>query len=793
MKKRVYSISLFFISSALLALEISLMRVLKVEGFGNFTYGAIALALTGFGASGTFICLFREKIKNLELELSYWAAVFFILFLGIGSYLSGKVRFDPLIILWDKSQILRLLVRYAFYTIPFIIGSSFVVLAFTLMKAGRAYFFNLSGSGFGIFIILICLYLIPPKRILIVPLVLAFISLLLFLFSWKPITKKRLYALPLAAAGFIFFFASGINVLPYKGKELALNLPDAEIIHTQLSPFGTVEVVRSTKLRMAHGLSYTYEGKLPEQHGLYIDGDFLSAVDRITGDHSMDYLLYQVQSAVYTLHDNPEVFIVGFGGGMSAERAYRNGAKEIIVSEENPYLSPLLQNTFQRYNNGFFHKNDISIANTDGRSFIHQSAKLWDIIDVSETAGFSQSIGGIYSADTNYTLTVNAFQDYLEGIHEEGTVSATLPLKYPPRNLLKLTALAKEALRREGLEYTKNIVVIRSWSSGTVLIKKGPFTGENILKIKRFCKKMLFDLVYYPGIDKAEVNRYNIVQDALYYNSVIRILQGNGHFLKRYVFNITPPTDNKPYFSYFFKPGKMPHLFKTMGKKWLFVVEGGYIVLFSTFVATVILSGVFIFLPLFILKKKIETKKIPVVLYFSLIAVAYMFIEILLMQKFSKYITNPLYSNSMVIASLLIFSGIGSYLSDSMKAEKTQRHLLQALIFLSAYFLLFFLIHDLIFQSIIRASMISKLLVAVAVSAPAGFVMGLFFPTALSLLQKRDAYSLPWAWSVNGFFSVIASTGVVLVASNTGFLLTGIIALSCYWTAMLFFNRITGR
>jgi len=404
-----------------------------------------------------------------------------------------------------------------------------------------------------------------------------------------------------------------------------------------------------------------------------------------------------------------------------------------------------------------------------------------------------QTVGGIYSTDTNYLLTIEAFRDYLNGIDKKGVVSATLPLKQPPRNLLKLTVVAKEALMREHLDAGQNLIVLRSWQFGNVLMKKEPFTGLEIKNIKSFCKRMFFDLVYYPGMKPEEANRFNIVQDAAYYKNAGRIITENRRFIRSYLFNIRPPTDTKPYFSYFFRPGTIPHLFKTTGKKWLFVVEGGYIVLFATFIATVAIAVVFILLPPILRRHKIEAGGSKVVLYFSLIAAGYMFIEVLLMQKFLKFITNPLYSNSTIIAALLVFSGAGSFFADRLRIKQRRAALLRITVFISVYFLCILFFSDRLFLLIVRASMALKLGMAVLLTAPAGFFMGFYFPTALSELREHSSYSLPWAWSVNGFFSVIASTGVVLAASNIGFIVTGMAAVCFYGLALLFYPSMDLR
>ncbi|MCK5569925.1 MAG: hypothetical protein KAJ15_09420, partial [Spirochaetes bacterium] len=108
------------------------MRVLRVEGFGNFTFSAIALALTGFGAGGTIVFLLKKYLSGREKTASLFSAVIFIFTLGLGYYISGRISFDPLRIIWDKNQLFRLLIRYFIYTVPFIAGSTFIVLAFSV-------------------------------------------------------------------------------------------------------------------------------------------------------------------------------------------------------------------------------------------------------------------------------------------------------------------------------------------------------------------------------------------------------------------------------------------------------------------------------------------------------------------------------------------------------------------------------------------------------------------------------------------------------------------------------------
>jgi len=777
--EKMHSLSLFFLSASLLALEISLMRILRVEGFGNFTSTAIALAMTGFGAGGTAVFILKNRINGREHVLSFHAAVFLVFFLGLGSWISMQVPFDALRILWDRNQLLRLLLRFFIYTIPFISGSAFIVLAFLLQRAGKAYFYNLTGSGFGVVAILASLYLLPPDRILLIPLILASLGALILGVSIRPGRAGVILAVLLLPAGFLIYSQSSIRMLPYKGLKLALNFPDARIIERDLSPYGTLEVVESDMIRNAPGLSLSYEGELPPQLGLFLDGDSLSAISVPGEKGSIEHLHYQTQAAVYTLHQHPDVFLIGLGGGNAVLRAFFHGARSITAAEENPRLVDLISEKSQILTGG----TAVQVFAQSARGVLSATGREYDIIEFSETDSTVSSIGGIYSSDLNYTLTIQAFTEYLHCLKEMGTFSATVLLRYPPRSLLRLMNLSKEALEALSADPDRCMIVIRSWASGTVLLKAAPFTAQEIETVKGFCKDMRFDLVYYPGIEVGEANRYNILKEEHYYEGAMRILGSVNDFVKRYPFNIGVSTDEKPYFSFFFRIAKFPYLLRLMGGRWILVVEGGELVLFSTFILTILLSFILIIIPQLLTGSRLHGR---ILIYFSLIAIAFMAVEIVLIGKFLRFLESPLYAGSAIIASLLIFSGIGSLLMD--KFFRNQRSTaLVALSFLACYLPLLLLTLNALGRSIISLPLGIKLTISLLLIAPAGIAMGIPFPSAIQGLRSERKSTIPWAWSVNSYFSVIASTGAVLASAGTGLFLTGLAAALCYLLAAAFF------
>jgi len=81
-----------------------------------------------------------------------------------------------------------------------------------------------------------------------------------------------------------------------------------------------------------------------------------------------------------------------------------------------------------------------------------------------------------------------------------------------------------------------------------------------------------------------------------------------------------------------------------------------------------------------------------------------------------------------------------------------------------------------------------KALVTVGLIAPAGFLMGIPFPTGLSRLQKTYPQAVRWAWALNAAASVLGSVAAICLAIYIGLratVLTGALfylcALSVVW------------
>ncbi len=161
-------ISVFFISAALISYQILLFKIFSIQYWYHFAYLVISIALLGFGASGTFIFLFRRTLKYHFPLIMSSCSLLFILSIWMNIYLNRMIAFNPLMIIWDKSEICRVLYLSLSIFIPFFLGALCIGVSFLAASSyiHRIYFANLAGSGLGGLIVLLTFLHVGPFEIM---------------------------------------------------------------------------------------------------------------------------------------------------------------------------------------------------------------------------------------------------------------------------------------------------------------------------------------------------------------------------------------------------------------------------------------------------------------------------------------------------------------------------------------------------------------------------------------------------------------------------------------------------
>ena len=241
----------------------------------------------------------------------------------------------------------------------------------------------------------------------------------------------------------------------YKGLSLALRVPNTEIINTRHSPMGWLAVVQSPDIpfRYAPGLSLNCFLEPPPQLGIFTDGDTLSPITQYEGNpESIAYLNYLSSALPYRLLKEPEVMILGAGGGMDVLMALYHRAKEVDAVEVNSQVVNLVKGDYSQFAGRIYEKSPVRVHLAEAREFAVGSNKHYDMIQISLLDSFGASISGAGALTASYLYTVEAFQDYYRRLNPGGILAITRWLRMPPRDALKLFGTAVSACDKMGIE-----------------------------------------------------------------------------------------------------------------------------------------------------------------------------------------------------------------------------------------------------------------------------------------------------------------------------------------------------
>jgi hypothetical protein len=379
---------------------------------------------------------------------------------------------------------------------------------------------------------------------------------------------------------------------------------------------------------------------------------------------------------------------------------------------------------------------------------------------------------------------------FLEKLEPGGILSITRWVKTPARDGIRVLSTVAEALERIGIpDPSPNIVMIRSWSTSTLLARKSPFSSSQIKKVLEFTQQRSFDVCWYAGIKPEEVNRFHILPQPYFYQAAKEILSPDREkFYRDYLFDVSPTTDDSPYFFHFFKWKSLPYLLETLGRQWIPFLEWGYIILVATLIQAVVASIAFIVVPLFLLREKSfsqnKLNKLKVFLYFLCLGISYMFLEISFIQRFVLFLHYPVYTVAVVITGFLIFSGLGSGFSSRFILHK-RLGITLAFTGIAALTVIYLLSLRGFFLVLIAFPDWMKIVISLGFISPLAFFMGMMFPLGLSGVSEKSPPLVPWAWGINGCASVISAVLATVLAVSWGFTLVGILAILLYTLAYL--------
>ena len=774
------------VSASVLVFEIALTRVFAVTQFYHFAFLAVSLALLGFGASGSALSAFPSLGHGGPARWSRFAAAQAVTTLGAYGA-TNALPFDSFAIAWDRRQLLYLAIYYVALAVPFFFGGLVIgmLLAGTgapgRMPSHHVYAASLSGSGIGCLAALWSLDTLGGERTVALAAAVAAAGAVAFAAAARPVGRPVLVPAVIVLfliAPFVARTPSFLNMelSEYKGLASPLRYPGAEIVSTEWDRGTRVDHVRSDGLRSFAGLSIAYRGSLVAQDGITFDGDDLAPVLRAVPDEA-EFASHLMASLPFSLRAGGDVLVVEPRGGLDVVVALSSGAASVTAVESLGSVVEIVGS----YPESAYSDPRVTVEEVDARSFLARTTDRFDVIDLALTSPYRPVTSGAYSLAEDYSLTVEAIERSFSRLDDGGLLAVMRWAQQPPSEEIRLIATAAEALRSVGADPALSLVALRGYATVLVIASPDGITEADMSAVRAFARSRRFDLIVGPGVEDGESNLYNILPDYQYRRLAASLVSASdpSTVYDGYEFDISPPTDDRPFFGHFFKWSQAGDVLDTLGRTWQPFGGAGYFVLLALLAAAGAGSGLLTIAPLGVARWSRRKPDVGrghrgwALGYFGLLGLAFLFVEIPLIQQYILLTGNATTALAVVLFVILLASGAGSLWSRRLPWRR-------------AGFALAALVG--VYSLVLRdgLSMLTGAPYAVRISAgalglvPIGFLMGVMFPAGLAHLERERPDLVPWAWGINGTASVISGAASALLALSYGFSFVLLIGAAAY-------------
>lgn len=795
---------LFLVSAGAVGFEIALTRYFAVAKWSEYGYWVISIVMVGFALSGVMLALARDAFARHGRVLLAILPCLLVLSASVGFHLTTTNPFNPLQLqnpatyepqLWNIAGYYACLLPFFFLTGVYI-SLSFVLNA---REVGRVYGFDLTGAGFGAAAVLALMFVLHPFALVPALLLPIAASAMLAPGPWRRASVAATMVALLAGEA-LLLLGGQASFNEFKAIYAPLNTPDARVVAEIRAPRGAYLLLDDFTERVDTDLSNN-AGLLglpgpPQTFGLYRDGNRLAAMPK-PGKLDGAYAGAGLDALPYSLVPKASTLLIGASGGFRVAALRALGAAKIDIVEPEPVLRQALREGLG--------PSPAPLADAPENLFadapvavIRGGAGPYDVIDLS--ADFMDS------AEANVTaFTAEAMAAYLGDLKPGGLLSIPVSIRDFPVYALRMLATVRAGLLLAGqAEPAKHVLVYRSAWSVRILVSPAPWTEERIAAAKAFCDERSFDISYYPGFDPvaARANVYNDLPavsftsgqissqgqaDAIA-DEALAVLEGRDTPSAQ-AFNLNPTTTDQPFFYAVLRLSLLDTILQRLEILPQAEISGlvNLAVLAQAIVIALVVLAVPLLAPGRLRARDPAAPRPPIlraILYFPALGLGFLFIEMFVIDKASFYLNDRASAFSLVLTGMLVFSGLGSMREHRFEAAPGRGVRLACGITILWCLLVGFGLEHAMMASlglpwIVRAALVLGLV------APVSLALGLPFPLGLS--RAGTGGMLPWAWGLNGAFSVVATPLANLIARDAGFSRVLLCAAILYVLALLTF------
>jgi len=766
-------------SATLLMTELALTRIFSVVMYYHFAFLAISIALFGLSASGVFAFTFRKTLDRFSTDALLAAeSVVYALCTLVALFFLVRLRIG---LTYSRQNLILMLTIYALAALPFFTGGLVVTLAITRMSArvNAVYASDLLGAAAGCLILIPLLDRVGAPGVVLTAAALALTAAVLF----APAATRARFAgaavavMAVALTGQLTG-AAGFDIGDAKG-----HVGDVALF-TKWNSFSRIGVYERKHDNWS--LSQTYTGPVPKTRYMDIDAAASTPIYEVAPDLSnVGFLKSELTAVAYRL--KPPGFsalVIGPGGGRDLVSALVFGAGHVEGVEINPIIAnDVMRERFREFSGGIYTHPRVHIAVDDGRSFVRGTPDHYDIIQASLVDTWAATAAGAYTLTENTLYTVEAFDDYVDHLTDNGVLTMTRWVL----DGLRLVSLAQEAGEKRGWDAGKHLAIVQYDRVQTFMLKKSEFTPQEIATLRAAAKELEFNVIYapaFPGEAAAPLPTDEVDgMETADYPRLIRATDRQA-FYASYKQDIRPTTDDRPFF---FHTTKLRDQFQlAFGKTMLF--GNGLSALLTLMGISASLVALFVIGPLVLSYRAggVGAKRWFVwLLYFGALGAGFMLIEVSVLQRFVLLLGHPVYSLTVTLFSLLLGTGLGAAWSRRLREDTLARSTAVMLVAIALLAVLVIFVVTPLISWAIPFSRTVRILIAVATLVPIGVALGIPMPAGLRLLSSRAPQMVSWAWGINGALSVVGATLAIFIAMNWGFGTTLLSASGIYLIGLI--------
>jgi len=726
-------LGIFLISSSGLMLEVTLTRIFSATIWYHYAFIAISVALFGWGLGGFFLHILKEKgiLKSTPSSLAISSLLFSFsipIFLGIIIRLPATPKY--------------LYLYFITSLIPFFLAGITLAQAFDIFRelTGKLYFADLIGASIGALGITLILGVLGGESTALFVGALPGAASLAFSTHRGDFWRTKTFFLGITsilAITLLIIFNSEFGILtirsaPAKGLYQHMESdPKLHIVFTRWNSYSRIDGVEGVEP--------------PHIARIYIDSDAWTNV--VGWDGRVESITEEAKRwfryLPFHFEKEPKALIIGPGGGVDVLLALVAGSKQVTAVELNPIIVDFVRHYGEKAGN-IYNNHNVNLVLDEGRNFISRSREKYDVISLSFVDSWASVSSGGLALSENYLYTTEAFHEYFEHLTDGGLlVFIRWPVDAP-----RLISNSISMMRGYGISVEKtgdhvaillgNNPIKGDPSQMIFMLKKTPFTKEESLKIKNLSSE--YSPIHIPYVTSSSP-----------YKELFGGKISPNEFYSYFDQKVDPVRDDSPFYFANEKPYGIP-----------------------AYLVQLLLIPVFATLLFFALSTTYsdeikKTRGILLLIYFIALGLGFMFVEISMLQKFILLLGHPIFALSVILFSLLVSGGIGSFLSGRFEEKALPRRIFVVCLFIFLISTAYAVVLPYLIQAFLPFSIETRIAVTFILLFPLGILMGMPFPLGIRVVGNLLKTGVPFYWGLNGIMSVFGSISAVIIGVGLGF------------------------